>query len=67
MRLDKERGREERSVDRILHSTVMNGLLLVASLLVIPHPNPFRDSLAAKCYFIMQSNWGKEIFLFGLL
>jgi len=32
------------SDDRILHSTITNDRLLVASLLVIPHPNPYRHS-----------------------
>ena len=37
MRLDEERSEE--------HSNITNNLLPVASLLAIPHPNHFRDSL----------------------
>jgi|NorSeaMetagenome_1021524.scaffolds.fasta_scaffold57496_2 hypothetical protein len=33
---------------RILHSTISNILLLVASLLAITHPNPFHDSLRSS-------------------
>jgi len=32
----------------ILHSSKTNNLLLVASLLAAPHPNPFRDSLRSS-------------------
>ena len=48
VRLERSEGREERSDDRTLHSSKTNNLLLVASLLAIPHPNPFHDSLRSS-------------------
>jgi len=47
----RSEGQEERSDDRSLHSTITNNLLLIASLIAIPHPNPFRASLIEETSF----------------